>query len=118
MLIFAFFGSWDAIRRTANVTDLELGERFKRTAMYSVLYWVISHQFQRPGCDLTPAQSLSTPPQTEISARWPGMAPGWVDDIIASYRSESERVADLGLEDVYHRIRELVAQEVLWLSNM
>jgi hypothetical protein len=109
--------SWNTIRRTANVTDLELSERFKRTAMYSTLHAVIPRQYQRQGYDLTPAQALPIPPQSEVIARWPGMAPDLVDEIVSNHQHESDRVAELELDDVYHRIRDMVVQEVIWGGN-
>jgi len=81
--------------------------------MYSALYAIIPRQYERPGCDLTPTQALPVPPVSEITARWPGMAPSWVDEMVANYEHESDRVSELDLEDVYHRIRELVVQEIM-----
>ena len=34
--------------------------------------------------------------------------------VLQNYQSESDRVAKLGLDDVYHRVRELVEHDVMW----
>jgi len=59
-----------------------------------------------------PSQCLSVPSQEEVKSRWPGKAPEEVDAVQADYNRESELLEVLELEDVYHRVRELVVADV------
>ena len=55
------------IRQTAGVTDQELTERLRSTALYAALR-AIAHKQDRPqGYKLTPEEALEFPPQEEIS---------------------------------------------------
>lgn len=106
--------SWDAIRQTANVTDMELNERFRRTALYTV--------FQAASQDagvvnfklLTPADALVVPTTREIESRWPGMAPEQVEALEMDHLAECEKLAGLKLEDVIDRVKELATQDPIW----
>jgi nuclear pore complex protein Nup133 len=54
-------------------------------------------------------KTLPTPSTAEISSRWPGMSPDEVEGLRADYQHESNKVKELGLEDVYDRVRELAS---------
>jgi len=97
-----------------NITDLELNERFRGTALYSALKAVIPREHQPPGYDLTPVQALPVPSTPEIAARWPETEMDDIEEIALNYQQESDQVTQLRLDDVYHRVRELVVQDVVW----
>jgi nuclear pore complex protein Nup133 len=85
--------------------------------LYSSLLEIIPKQPQPEGYDLLPAQALPVPSPAEISSRWPGMSPDQAEAIAQDYKSESDELAELALDDVYHRVRELVVREVVWGSG-
>lgn len=101
---------WDSIRETANITDAQLTSRFRATALYTTFNVILpSPQLsQIPGVDLDPKECLSVPLMPEIKSRFPGIQEDMVGDLARDYRAESSGVEGLRLEDVYHRVRELV----------
>ncbi|KAK7014839.1 methyltransferase type 11 [Favolaschia claudopus] len=105
---------WDAIRRTANVSDYELKERFKATALYATLSIVLAMDSPPEGYDTSPDVSLVIPTEAEIASRWPGLSSEQVDTLLQDYRLECDRLGELDLNDVYERVRELAAHEVVW----
>ncbi|KAJ6630853.1 hypothetical protein B0H10DRAFT_2160229 [Mycena sp. CBHHK59/15] len=105
---------WDAIRRTANVSDLELNERFQNTALYSTLSVVLSMENPPEGYDTSPDVALMIPTEAEITSRWPGLSNEQVDALVQDYRFECDKLGDLDLNDVYDRVRELAASAVVW----
>jgi nuclear pore complex protein Nup133 len=109
--ITSCFVSWDTIRQTRDITDAELHERFKATALYSALCEVLQKEDQLDGYHLRMPQAFPIPSLSEISSRWPGMSQDQVDAIAMDYQAEAERMAELELDDVYDRIRELAAAD-------
>ncbi|TFK76396.1 hypothetical protein BDN72DRAFT_755585 [Pluteus cervinus] len=109
---------WEMIRKTANVTDVELNQRFQSTALFATLCSVLMREDQPEGYETTPDVALIVPSPTEITSRWPGTAPEHVDALIEDYNMECDRLGDLDLNDVYHRIRELAAQQIIWQESM
>ena len=93
---------------------MELNERFRRTALYTV--------FQAASQDagvvnfklLTPADALVVPTTREIESRWPGMAPEQVEALEMDHLAECEKLAALKLEDVIDRVKELATQDPVW----
>jgi len=102
---------WIKILQTSNVTDNVLNERLTQTALYNTLQQILPNTHQPPGYDLLPSEALATPSMNEIASRWPGMASEGVESISDEYQRESERLEGMGIEDVYERVKELVAQE-------
>jgi len=96
--------SWNAIRQTVDVTDHELNEKFRNTALYTALR-------ADPKYILEPQQALGIPSPAEISFRWPGMAPDQVDAVEGDYREESETLRLLELEHDFARVAELAASD-------
>nr|GAT53189.1 methyltransferase type 11 [Mycena chlorophos] len=60
---------WDAIRRTANVSDHELTERLRSTALFATLCVVLSMDDPPDGYDTNPDLALVTPTEAEILSR-------------------------------------------------
>jgi nuclear pore complex protein Nup133 len=106
--------SWHNILQTANITDFELNERFRRTALYSALRTIFLKEQQEEGYDSTPESALMIPTTSEIASRWPGMSPDQVEAIAQDYQLESDRLSELELNDVYYRVKELAAHDVVW----
>ncbi|KAJ7109426.1 hypothetical protein C8R44DRAFT_634983 [Mycena epipterygia] len=105
---------WDAIRRTANVSDHDLNERFRATALYSTLSAVLSMESPPEGYDTSPDVALVIPTEAEITSRWPGLSSEQVDALLQDYTLECDKLGDLDLNDVYDRVRELAAHAVVW----
>jgi len=98
--------SWNAIRQTVDVTDYELNEKYRNTALYTALQTV-------PKYILEPQQALTIPSIVEISSRWPGMPPDQVEAVESDYRVESETLRLLELEHDFARVGELAASDDL-----
>ncbi|KAJ7685205.1 hypothetical protein DFH06DRAFT_34186 [Mycena polygramma] len=105
---------WNAIRRTAHVSDHQLNERFRATALYATLSVVLSMESPPEGYDTTPDVALVIPTEAEIKSRWPGLSSEQVDALLQDYTLECDKLGDLDLNDVYDRIRELAAHAVVW----
>lgn len=105
---------WDAIRRTANVSDQELNERFRATALYATLSVVLAMESPPEGYDTSPDVALVIPTEAEITSRWPGLSSEQVNALVQDYTLECDKLGELNLDDVYDRIRELAAHAVVW----
>lgn len=109
------FSSWDTIRKTANVTDVELNQRYENTALYSTLCIILAQEdHNEEGFETAPDVALMVPSTTEIISRWPGTSPDQIEGLVEDYNLECDRLGELDLNDVYGRIRELAVQHVLW----
>ncbi|KAG5342787.1 hypothetical protein C0989_008737 [Termitomyces sp. Mn162] len=106
--------SWDAIRKTANVSDAELSARFRSTALYNTLCAIITKDHQPAGYETSPDEALVTPTMTEITSRWPGLTQEQVEALVQDYNLECDLLGDLDLNDVFHRVRELAVHDVEW----
>ncbi|KAF9454530.1 hypothetical protein P691DRAFT_655678 [Macrolepiota fuliginosa MF-IS2] len=104
---------WNTIRKTANISDAELSERFKNTALYTVL----SIQLPRAGSgsEVKPDDALVIPTPEEMSSRWPGMSPEQLEAVVNDYTCEMDTLGELELDDeLFQRVRELTAQDEVW----
>ena len=100
------------IRQTAGVTDQELTERLRSTALYTALR-AIAHKQDRPqGYKLTPEEALDFPPQEEIELRWPSMSPEEILGIERDYERDSRVLQDLDLMDIYRSVEQIVNQDL------
>lgn len=105
--------SWNTIRKTANISDAELSERFKSTALYSVL----SIQLPRTNeeLEIKPDEALEIPSPEEIASRWPGMSPEQLEAMVNDYTDEMDTLGELELdEELFLRVRELAGQDAVW----
>ncbi|KAJ6502530.1 hypothetical protein C8R45DRAFT_622368 [Mycena sanguinolenta] len=105
---------WDAIRRTANVSDHQLNERFKATALFATLSVVLAMESPPEGYDTSPDAALMIPTETEITSRWPGLSSEQVAALLQDYRLECDKLGDLDINDAYERVRELAAHAIIW----
>jgi nuclear pore complex protein Nup133 len=64
-----------------------------------------------------PDEALVIPSSTEIGSRWPGLSTEQVEAIVRDYEFERDKLGDYDLNDVYHRIRELAAEDVSWQQS-
>ncbi|KAG6874188.1 hypothetical protein C0995_003734 [Termitomyces sp. Mi166 len=109
---------WDAIRKTANVSDAELSARFRRTALYNTLCAIITKDHQPVGYETSPDEALITPTMIEITSRWPGFTQEQVEALVQDYNLECDRLGELDLNDVFHRVRELAVHDVEWQEDV
>lgn len=87
-----------------DVTDFELNNKFRNTALYTALRNDLQYI-------LEPAQALGIPSLAEISSRWPGMPADQVEAMESDYRVESEWLRLLNLEHDFARVGELAASD-------
>ncbi|KAI0079884.1 hypothetical protein K474DRAFT_1696036 [Panus rudis PR-1116 ss-1] len=105
------FFSWDKIRQTANVTDAELNDRFRNTALFTAVQATI-HTHQRiPGYLLEPKGALHIPQFEELAARWPGTPAEDIHDILEDMDADCQELERLGLEDVFEKVKELAEED-------
>ena len=100
------------IRQTTGVTDHELNERLRSTALYAALQAVADKSHRPQGYKLTPDEAFDIPPQEEIPLRWPGMSP---DDILAiarDYERDSRALEDLDLMGIYQSVEQIANQDL------
>ncbi|OCH94941.1 hypothetical protein OBBRIDRAFT_788678 [Obba rivulosa] len=102
---------WNAIRQTSGITDAELNERLRSTALYAALQATLTRQDQPEGYILKPAAATIIPDRSEIALRWPGLSPDEVDMVERDCARESTVLSNLGLDDVFESMQQLVAED-------
>jgi nuclear pore complex protein Nup133 len=80
------------IRKTANVSGVELSERFRNTAFYATLCAILPREYQPEGYETLPDVALLAPTPAETTSRWPGMSPDQVEALIQDYNLESDQL--------------------------
>jgi nuclear pore complex protein Nup133 len=106
--------SWDTIKKTSGVSDDQLNERFRSTALVSALSATLPKRHQPEGYILSPNQALAVPSLAELSSRWPGMSPEQIEALHEDYQEESSVLAEYELTEAFGRAREVVLDEMMW----
>jgi nuclear pore complex protein Nup133 len=106
--------SWDTIKKTSGVSDDQLKERFRSTALVSALSATLPKRHQPEGYILPPNQALAVPSLAELSSRWPGMSPEQIEALHEDYQEESSLLAEYDLAEGFGRAREVVLDEMMW----
>jgi len=106
--------NWDTIKQTSGVSDAQLNERFRSTALVTALSATLSKRHQPEGYILSPSQALAVPSSAELSSRWPGMSPEQIETLHEDYQEESALLAEYDLTEVFGRAREVVLDEMMW----
>lgn len=75
---------------------------------------IVSKEHQPEGYEISPAQAVTIPISATVSSRWPGLPHEETEALIREYRSESDLLKELDLEDDYQKVRELVVHDVMW----
>ncbi|KAI5890655.1 uncharacterized protein SCHCODRAFT_02632498 [Schizophyllum commune H4-8] len=99
---------WNMIRDTANVSDAELNQRYRDTALYRTLREVRSRADYVSPDEAAAAQ----PTSAEIAARWPGLANDQVDSLLDDYATEGRVLEEYDLENVCARIVTLAEEDL------
>ncbi|KAI5123360.1 hypothetical protein M0805_001781 [Coniferiporia weirii] len=117
---------WANIRKTANTSDTQLVDKFRRTALYATAKDALrrsgSTRFTELDADsehMNAANSIlpldeaaQLPVQEELASRWPGHADEQLAALMRDYESEKKRLAQLELEPIVERVKELAVQEL------
>jgi nuclear pore complex protein Nup133 len=106
--------SWDTIKQTSGVSDAQLNERFRNTALVAVLSATLQKRHQPEGYILPPNQALAVPSLVDLSSRWPGLSPEQIEALHEDYQEESALLAEYDLTEVFGRAREVVLDEMMW----
>jgi nuclear pore complex protein Nup133 len=106
--------SWDVIKETSGVSDTQLNDRFRSTALVAALSATLPKRHQPEGYILTPSQALAVPSLAELSSRWPGMSPEQIEALREDYQEESDLLAGYDLSEAFARAREVVLDEMMW----
>jgi len=106
--------SWDTIKKTSGVSDAQLNERFRGTALVAALSATLPKRHQPEGYILPPNQALAVPSLAELSSRCPGMSPEQIEALHEDYQEESNLLAEYDLAEAFNRARELVLDEMMW----
>ncbi|KAA1471121.1 hypothetical protein DENSPDRAFT_837049 [Dentipellis sp. KUC8613] len=104
---------WNFIRHTSGVTDAELNERYRNSALFTVLAQTQFKLHQPAGYILMPSESLLVPTDEEIVSHWPGMSSEEREALVSEFLTESTQVQNYDLADVFARTRELVMESVV-----
>lgn len=75
---------------------------------------IISKEHQPEGYEISPTQASAIPEPLTVSSRWPGLPHEETEALIRDYRSESDQLKELDLDDDYQKVRELVVHDVMW----
>jgi len=105
---------WDTIKKTSGVSDAQLNERFRNTALFAALSATLQKRHQPEGYILPPNQALAVPSSAELPSRWPGMSPEQIEALHEDYEEESALLEEYDLAEVYDRARQEVLDEMMW----
>ena len=94
------------------MSDQELNERLRSTALYAALQGIADKQHRPEGYKLLPAEALAIPPEQEIALRWPSLSPEEVLAIERDYERDSVQLRDLDLDGIYSSMEQLVENEL------
>ncbi|KAH9043103.1 hypothetical protein EDB85DRAFT_1855669 [Lactarius pseudohatsudake] len=106
--------NWDVIKETSGVSDAQLNDRFRSTALVAALSATLPKRHQPEGYILSPSQALAVPSLAELSSRWPGMSPEQIEALREDYQEESDLLAGYDLSEAFGRAREVVLDEMMW----
>ena len=106
--------SWDTVKKTSGVSDAQLNERFRNTALVAALSATLPKRHQPEGYILPPNQALAVPSLAELSSRWTGLSPEQIEALHEEYQEESNVLAEYDLTEAYGRAREVVLDEMVW----
>ncbi|KAI9466341.1 hypothetical protein BJY52DRAFT_1367647 [Lactarius psammicola] len=106
--------NWDVIKKTSGVSDAQLNDRFRSTALVAALSATLPKRHQPEGYILSPSQALAVPSLAELSSRWPGMSPEQIEALREDYQEESDLLAEYDLSEAFGRAREVVLDEMMW----
>ncbi|KAF5377077.1 hypothetical protein D9757_007737 [Collybiopsis confluens] len=105
---------WRAIQKTVGVGDVELGQRYRETALYQTLLDILSREMEDEpeGFETDPDVALVVPSLEEIASRWPGIPQDQVERVLEDYNLECDKLGELDLEETYARVRELAEMDL------
>lgn len=117
--------SWASISKTANKTDTQLVEKFRRTALYATVKDALRRSRNEQGTTLSPEDLINTPnvvlpiieaaqlpSRDELSSRWPGHSDEQLEALLYDYENERQRLEAFDLAPVVERVKELAVQEL------
>lgn len=102
------------IKKTSGVSDAQLNDRFRSTALVATLSATLPKRHQPEGYILPPSQALAVPTLAELSSRWPGMSPEQIEALREDHQEESDLLAEYDLAEAFSRAREVVLDEMMW----
>ncbi|KAI0374941.1 hypothetical protein BV20DRAFT_934524 [Pilatotrama ljubarskyi] len=102
---------WNMIRQTTGVSDEELNQRLRSTALYAALQAVAPKRQRPEGYKLPPAEALDVPSEDELALRWPSMSPEEVSAVERDYWRDSRVLQDLDLDAIYQSMEQLVSMD-------
>ena len=99
--------------KTANVTDAQLHEKFRRTALYQSVHEAMGRTQPGEELQLEPLSSAAIiPTKEELESRWPGHTVAQLEALAKDYKRERQQLLDLDLESIVERVKELAAMEM------
>jgi len=97
------------------MSDAEVDECLKDTALYDVLFYQLSRyeDFEVKPDKVTPDEALELSQPEELVSRWSAMSPEQLDTIMNDYVQEMDALGDYDLdEELLMRVYELASQDV------
>lgn len=95
--------------KTADISDDQLNERYRNTAIFTTLYALL----QRDDSEIyKPEEALVVPTRDEITSRWPGLSGDQVEGLQNDFNTEQDILGEFELGDVHDRIVELAQTEL------
>ena len=108
-----FLFSWPKIRKTVNITDTQLIQKFRNTALYQTVKDSLTREEGGAEKALLPLEEAAIiPTLEELQSRWPGHSTDQIQAIMRDYEAERKRLAELDLQPIIERVKELAIQEL------
>lgn len=103
--------SWNTIHDTTNVTDNEVAQRYRGTALYLTLSILRSKPDWDFSMNVSPDMALVVPSREEVLSRWPGKPLDEAEALMVDYDHERDTLGEINLEAAYQRVMELVEED-------
>ena len=108
-----FWYSWPKIRKTVNITDTQLIQKFRNTALYQTVKDSLTREEGSAEKALLPLEEAAIiPTLEELQSRWPGHSTDQVQAIMRDFEAERKRLAELDLQPIIERVKELAIQQL------
>ena len=117
--------SWENISRTANKTDTQLVERYRKTALYATIKEALRRAREvqdeisdfnelanTPNLVLPVSEAAQLPSWEELASRWPGHADEQLQALVHDYENERRKLEAFDLSPIVERVKELAVQEL------
>ncbi|KZT42039.1 hypothetical protein SISSUDRAFT_1125969 [Sistotremastrum suecicum HHB10207 ss-3] len=105
---------WQRVQQTAGLTDNQINNRIRATALYATLRAITDPSFD--GWRLTPTEASQIPSFQSLGARWPTLSSDQLKEIETDLKKERDRLETSGIKRLYDQVMRLAVDDQASLS--